>query len=125
MAIFDIFNVQLLAATVRLSTPIALAAIGAVVCERSGIVNIAMEGIMIIGAFFSAVVAFYTGNPWLGLLAGVVAGGLYSMIHAVATVSLHLDHVVSGAVLNVLAFGLTRYLMVMIFGHPGTSDPVP
>lgn len=125
MAIFEIFNVQLLAATVRLSTPIALAAIGAVVCERSGIVNIAMEGIMIIGAFFSAVVAFYTGNPWLGLLAGVVAGGLYSMIHAVATVSLHLDHVVSGAVLNVLAFGLTRYLMVMIFGHPGTSDPVP
>jgi len=124
-AFFSIFNTSLLVAMVRLSTPITLAALGAVVCERSGITNIAMEGIMIVGAFFAALGALLTGNPWMGLVMGVVAGGLFSLIHAVATVSFHLDHVVSGAVLNILAFGLTRYFMVLFFGHPGTTDPVP
>ncbi len=123
--IASILNTDLLVATIRLSTPITLAAIGATVCERSGIVNIAMEGIMIIGAFFAAVVALFTGSPWLGLLAGVVAGGIFSLLHAVATITFHLDHVVSGAVMNILSFGIVRYLMVMIFGHPGTTDPIP
>ena len=122
---FSIFNENLLVATIRLSTPITLAAIGATICERAGIVNIAMEGIMIIGAFFAAVVAYFTGNPWLGLMAGVLAGALFSLIHAVATITFHLDHVVSGAVLNILSFGVVRYLMVLTFGHPGTTDPIP
>ncbi|TFG64277.1 MAG: ABC transporter permease [Spirochaetales bacterium] len=122
---FSIINVDLVFAMIRLSTPIVLAAIGAVMCERSGIVNIAMEGIMIIGAFFAAVVSIFTGNPWLGLIAGIVSGALFSLIHAVATISFHLDHVVSGAVLNILAFGIVRYLMILFFGHPGTTDPIP
>ncbi len=120
-----ILNTDLLVATIRLSTPITLAAVGATICERSGIVNIAMEGIMIMGAFFAVIVAYYTGNPWLGLIAGVVAGGIFSMVHAVATVTFHLDHVVSGAVLNILSFGIVRYLMVLFFGHPGTTEPIP
>jgi simple sugar transport system permease protein len=123
--LFSILNTELLVATIRLSTPITLAAIGATICEKSGIVNIAMEGIMIIGAFFATVVAYYTGNPWMGLLAGIISGGIFSLIHAFATVSLHLDHTVSGAVLNILSFGIVRYLMVLIFGHPGTTDPIP
>jgi len=123
--ILSVFNLNLLIATIRLSTPITLAALGATICERAGIVNIAMEGIMIIGSFFAAVTALATGNPWLGLLAGLLAGGIFSLIHAVATISLHLDHVVSGAVLNILAFGITRYLMVLFFGHPGTTDAIP
>ncbi|MBI9101695.1 MAG: ABC transporter permease [Spirochaetales bacterium] len=121
---FAIFNTDLLVATIRLSTPITLAAIGATICERSGIVNIAMEGMMIMGAFFATIVAYFTGSPWLGLLAGVLAGGLFSLIHAFATVTLHLDHTVSGAVLNILSFGIVRYLMVMFFGHPGTTDAI-
>lgn len=116
---------NLLAATVRLATPISLAAMGAVVCERSGIVNIAMEGIMIVGAFFAAIVAGVTGNPWIGMLAGVLFGGVFSLIHAFASIHLHMDHVVSGAVLNILALGITRYLMILIVGHPGTTDPIP
>jgi len=123
--LFSILNTELLVATIRLSTPITLAAIGATICEKSGIVNIAMEGIMIIGAFFATVVAYYTGNPWAGLLAGIISGGLFSLIHAFATVTLHLDHTVSGAVLNILSFGIVRYLMVLIFGHPGTTNPIP
>ena len=122
--VLSILNTDLLVATIRLSTPITLAAIGATICERSGVINIAMEGIMIIGAFFAAVITYFTGNPWLGLLGGIVSGGLFSMIHAFATVSLHLDHTVSGAVLNILSFGVVRYLMVLFFGHPGTTDPV-
>ncbi|RKX75146.1 MAG: ABC transporter permease, partial [Spirochaetes bacterium] len=98
---------------------------GAAVCERAGIVNIAMEGIMIVGAFFAAWIAYITANPWLGLLAGLVSGGIFSLLHAVATITFHLDHVVSGAVLNILSFGITRYLLILTFGHPGTSDPIP
>jgi general nucleoside transport system permease protein len=120
-----IFHTELLVAMIRLSTPITLAAIGATICERSGIVNIAMEGIMIVGAFFATAVSMVTGNPWLGLMAGMLAGGIYSLIHAVATVTFHLDHVVSGAVLNVLAFGITKYFMVLFYGHPGTTDSIP
>ncbi len=119
------FVVNLLAAMIRNATPIALAAIGAVVCERSGIVNIAMEGIMTVGAFVAAIVAGATGNPWIGLVAAIFFGGMFSLLHAVATVSLHLDHVVSGAVLNVLALGITAYLMILIVGHPGTTDSIP
>ena len=119
------FIVNLLSAMIRNATPIALAAIGAVVCERSGIVNIAMEGIMTVGAFTAAIVAGATGNPWLGLMAAIFFGGVFSMLHAFATVSLHLNHVVSGAVLNVLALGITAYLMITIVGHPGTTDAIP
>jgi general nucleoside transport system permease protein len=121
----QIFNVDLLAASIRLSTPIAIAAIGATICERSGVVNIAMEGIMIVGAFFALWFSALTGSPWIGLFAGLVFGGLYSLIHAWATVTLHLDHTVSGAVLNILALGITRYMMVLAYGHPGTSDSIP
>ncbi|MEX2445117.1 MAG: ABC transporter permease [Alkalispirochaeta sp.] len=119
------FLVNLLSAMVRNATPIAIAAMGAVVCERSGIVNIAMEGIMTVGAFTAAIVAGATGNPWIGLLAAIVFGGIFSMLHAFATVNLHLNHVVSGAVLNVLALGITAYLMIIIVGHPGTTDSIP
>jgi simple sugar transport system permease protein len=121
----QIFNVNLLSASVRLATPIALAAIGATICERSGVINIAMEGIMLVGAFFALWFAQIFGNPWMGLLAGFVFGGIYSMIHATATVSLHLDHTVSGAVLNILALGITRYLMVLVYGHPGSTSAIP
>ena len=121
---FSIVNENLFFAMIRLSTPISLAAIGAVVCERSGIVNIAMEGIMTVGAFFAVIGALYSGSPWVGLIVGMLAGGIFSLIHAVATVTFHLDHVVSGAVLNILAFGIVSYLMVLFFGHGGTTEPI-
>jgi simple sugar transport system permease protein len=121
---FSIFNQDLFAAMIRLATPIILASVGAVICERAGIVNIAMEGIMIIGAFFASYLAFITGNPWIGMIFGIIAGGLFSLLHAFFTITLHLDHVVSGAVLNILSFGLARYFLVLTFGHPGQSDPI-
>ena len=122
--LISILNADLLVATLRLSTPITLAAVGAVICERSGIINIAMEGLMLIGAFFAALVTLLTGDPWLGMIGGALAGGLLSLLHAWASITLHLNQVISGAVINILAFGLTRFLMVLCYGHPGTSDPV-
>ncbi|MCX8058882.1 MAG: ABC transporter permease [Spirochaetes bacterium] len=122
--LFSIFNQDLFAAMIRLATPIILASVGAVICERAGIVNIAIEGIMIMGAFFASYIAFITGNPWVGMLGGIFAGGIFSLLHALFTITFHLDHVVSGAVLNILAFGLARYFLVLTFGHPGQSDPI-
>jgi general nucleoside transport system permease protein len=117
-----LFNTEFLVAAIRLATPIALAAMGATICERSGIINIAMEGIMLIGAFFAAWFAWITGNPWIGMIGGVLAGAVISLFHAWATITLHLNHVVSGAVINILGFGVTRYLMALIYKRQGTSE---
>ncbi len=122
MEFFELFNTAFLIAAIRLTTPIALAAIGATICERAGIINIAMEGMMLIGAFFAAWLAWATGNPWLGLLGGIIAGGTIGLFHAWATITLHLNHVVSGAVINILGFGITRYLMALVYKRQGTSE---
>ena len=120
--LLSILNPDLLNATLRLATPIILAAVGAVICEKSGIINIAMEGLMLFGAFFAVYIALITDNPWMGILGGALGGGLLSLLHAWASITLHLNQVVSGAVINILAFGTTQFLMVLCYGHPGTSD---
>lgn len=119
----DVLNPDLFASAVRMATPLALAAIGGTICERSGVVNIALEGIMLVGAFFGAVVALATGSALLGVVAAVLAGVALSAIHAFASVTLRMDQVVSGTALNILALGLTGFLMEVIYGHPGTTDP--
>jgi len=121
----ELFNTEFLIASVRLATPIILASIGAMICDKSGIVNIGMEGMMLMGAFFAAWAAWQFANPWIGILMGMLAGGIFALFHAWATISLHLNHVVSGAVINILGFGITRYLLELIFGHPGTSEIIP
>jgi len=123
--LIELLNVEFLIASVRLATPIILASIGATICERSGIVNIGMEGMMLMGAFFAAWAAWKFPNPWIGVLMGMLAGGLFALFHAWATISLHLNHIVSGAIINILGFGITRYLMELFYGHPGTSEIIP
>lgn len=119
-----LFTPQLLEATVRLATPVTLAALAAVICERSGVTNIAMEGIMLVGAFAAAWGGWLTGTPWLGLLWGVAAGALFSLFFAWAVVSLRINQVVAGAIMNILGFGLTRYLMMVVYGRQGTSEAI-
>ncbi len=120
----DIFTPDLFASAIRMATPLALAAIGGTICERSGIVNIALEGMMLFGAFMGVIGAMFTGSAWIGLITAVVAGMSLALIHAFASITLRTDQVVSGTAINILALGLTGFLMEVIFGHPGTTDPV-
>ncbi len=120
----DVITPDLFASAIRIATPLALAAIGGTICERSGVVNIALEGMMLFGAFMGVVGATFTGSPWIGLLVAVISGGLLALIHAFASITLRTDQVVSGTAINILAAGLTGFFMEVIFHRPGTTDPV-
>jgi len=108
------------------ATPIIIAALGGLYSERSGVVNIALEGIMMIGAFVAAsVTVVLEPNPlagYYGIMAGVAAGAAFSLLHAFASVHLKADQVVSGTALNILAGGLTIYLCQIFFDQQRTSS---
>nr|WP_258574259.1 ABC transporter permease [Actinomadura parmotrematis] len=117
-------------ATLALGVPIGMAALGGLWCERAGVVNIGLEGMMIFGTWGGAYGAYTTGNAWVGLVVGVAMGALGGLLHAVATVTFGVDHIVSGVALNILAPGVARYLSTIVFlGHEGgganQSPPLP
>ena len=120
----QILTPDLFAAAVRLATPIALAAMGAAICERAGVVNIALEGLMLVSAFFGMVVAIFTHNVWLGVLGAVAAAVVFAALHAYASINLQADQIVSGTAINLLALGVTGFMMEAIFKHPGTTDSI-
>lgn len=102
------FNwVQFLSATLITATPLTLAALGGVLCERSGVVNIALEGIMLTGAFVGYAVALATSNLYMGVVAAIIAGMLIAALHAVLSIEFLVDQIVSGTVINILAVGIT------------------
>lgn len=101
---------SVLASTVRLSTPLVLAAMGGILAERSGTVDIGLEAKMLVSAFVAAAVASISGSVWVGLLAGMGASVVFALLHGVATIHYKGDHVVSGVALNFLAAGLTVVL---------------
>jgi general nucleoside transport system permease protein len=111
---------SLIAATLRWATPLIFAAIGGMFSERSGVVNIALEGMMLSGAFFGIWGADRFGHWALGLLTAVVAGGALALIHAFFSIHLRADQIVSGVASNLLALGLTGYLYIKIYGEQGT-----
>ena len=102
-----IFNINNLTATIRMAVPIALAAMGGAFSERSGVVNIGLEGMMLTGAFTGVIACQISGSPWVGVLFAVIGGGLIAAIHAVLTVGLRANHVVAGVGINILASGTT------------------
>ncbi len=109
-------------AMLRWAVPILLAGLGGLYAERAGVVNIGLEGMMILGTWFGAWGAINWG-PWGGLIAGLVGGGLGGLVHAVVTVSFGVDHIISGVAINILAPGLTRYLSDQILtGYDGGSQ---
>src|SRR5919108_4757691 len=117
--------VGLLAATLVTATPLTLAALGGMMCERSGVVNIALEGIMLTGAFIGYGVAFFTHNLWIGVLAAVLSGMIIASLHAVLSISFLVDQIVSGTVINIMAVGITggffpTYLESNTAPGPGT-----
>jgi ABC-type uncharacterized transport system permease subunit len=115
----------LTAAMLRYAAPLTFAAIGGLVSERSGVVNIALEGMMLMGAFFAAYGADKTGSWVGGILIGVLAGMALAALHAIFAVSLRSDQIVVGTGLNFLALGLTGYMYVDTYGAEGTPDNLP
>jgi ABC-type uncharacterized transport system permease subunit len=115
----------LTAAMLRYATPLTFAALGGLVSERAGVVNIALEGMMLMGAFFAAYGADKTGTWVGGILIGVAAGMALAAVHAIFAISLRADQIVSGTALNFVALGLTGYMYVDTYGAEGTPDNLP
>ncbi|WP_421656879.1 ABC transporter permease [Leptothermofonsia sp. ETS-13] len=111
-----------LSASLRLSMPLAFAALGGLWSERSGVLNIGLEGMLLTGAFVSAAATFYVGgNGWLGILAALVAGGLVGLLHAFLCVTLKVDQLVSGLAINLSAAGLTAFMSRLMFTSETTQ----
>ncbi|MGG5821125.1 ABC transporter permease [Falsiroseomonas sp. HW251] len=117
--------VPILAATLRLATPLILAALAGLFAERSGVVDVGLEGKMLAGAFAAAATAAVTGSAWLGLVAAVVASSALALLHGLACVTLRGSQVVSGMAINVLASGLTATLALAWFRQGGQTPALP
>ncbi len=115
---------SLIAATLRWATPLIFAAIGGMFSERSGVVNIALEGMMLSGAFFGIWGADRFGSWGWGLVTAMVAGGLFALVHAFFSIHLRADQIVSGTAINFLALGVTGYLYIDMYGAEGTPPDV-
>ncbi|HEX2303930.1 MAG TPA: ABC transporter permease [Gaiella sp.] len=115
----------LIAATLRYATPLTFAALGGLFSERSGVVNIGLEGDMLMGAFFGFWGADVTGRWELGLCIAVLAGAALALVHAFFCIHLRADQIVIGTAINFLALGITGYLFVDIYGEQGTPTDVP
>ncbi|MDI9459580.1 MAG: ABC transporter permease [Limnochordia bacterium] len=118
------FNTAVFAAALRMATPLIFAALGGIFSERSGVVNIALEGMMLTGAFTAMFVTYHTGMPWVGVLGAMLAGGLIGLIHAIFCVRYRANQVVTGTAINIFAGGLTVFLLRFFFGTAGTSPSV-
>jgi ABC-type uncharacterized transport system permease subunit len=110
----------LLASMLRFATPLVFASLGGLFSERSGVVNIGLEGMMLMGAFFAVWGSDVTDSWVLGLLIGILSGGLAALVHAFFAITLRADQIVGGTAINFLALGITGYLYVKIYGTEGT-----
>ena len=114
----------LFAAMLRFATPLLLGALGGIMSERSGVINVGLEGMMLMGAFFGILGADVFGSWFLGTLLGIAAGGVLGFVHAVFSIALRADQVVSGVAINFLAAGLTGYIFIAHYGDQGTPGEV-
>lgn len=121
----QIFNISLLFSTIRLSTPLVLAALGGLYSERSGVINIALEGLLLAGAFTAASVTFYAHSPWVGLGGAIIAGAAVASIIAVACIRFKADQVVTGTGINILFIGLPAVLSGALFLSSGSTPQIP
>jgi simple sugar transport system permease protein len=118
----DLTSTGTASAALLLSVPIVLAALGGLFSERAGVVNIGLEGMMIMGAWAGGYIGSQHG-PWVGLLAAMIFGSVGALVHAIATVSFGVDHVVSGVAINIIAAGLVRYLSTLMYKSGAWPGP--
>ena len=120
----EIFTLALLFSSLRLATPLIFAALGGLFSERSGVINIALEGLMLAGAFTAAVVTYQVGNPYVGVLAGVGAGAFLAFVYAVACIKFEADQVVAGMAINFLMIGLPALISGAIYDSAGSTPQI-
>jgi ABC-type uncharacterized transport system permease subunit len=113
----------MLQATLTAATPLTLGAMCGLLCERSGIINIAIEGMMLFGAFAGVAFAAIFDNLWMGLIAACLVGGLMGGLHAVLSIRYKVDQIIGGTVINILAVGATRFLNLRVLEPAGLSTP--
>jgi general nucleoside transport system permease protein len=111
----ELFFISILSSTIRLAAPLTLGALSGIFCERSGVVNIAIEGMMLTSAFFAFVAALYLKSLGWGIVAGLTAGALMSILHGILCIRYRVDQIISGTVINILAVGITGYLHQQLF----------
>ncbi len=117
----DIFTLALVFSTIRLATPLVWAAIGGLYSERAGVINVALEGLMLAGAFTAAAVTFYAGSPWAGLAAAMAAGAMVAALLAVLCIRFEANEVVAGMGVNILFLGLPAVLSGALFLSSGST----
>ena len=120
----EIFTLALLFSSLRLATPLIFAALGGLFSERSGAINIALEGLMLAGAFTAAVVTYQVGDPYIGVVAGVAAGAFLAFIYAVACIKFEADQVVAGMAINFLMIGLPALISGAIYDSSGSTPQI-
>ena len=120
----NLFTLAFAAQVLRISVPYILAAMGGIFSERSGVVNIALEGIMLNGAFAYVLGTYLTGSPWAGLCCGVTCGILTSLIHAVVSIRFRANQIISGVAINLFSVGMTKYFLKIFFGSSSNSSRV-
>ena len=111
--------------TVRVSTPLIFAALGGMWCERSGVVQIGLEGFMLVGSFFGAVTTLYFSNPYLGILASGLAGLLLSLFYGVSVLKFRSNQIVAGTAINLFALGIPPFFSKIWFDSTGSTPPIP
>ncbi|GGU74124.1 ABC transporter permease [Streptomyces litmocidini] len=122
----DLTSVGQISGALQLAVPIAMAGLGGLWAERAGVVNIGLEGMMILGTWFGAW-AGYQWGPWTGVVVGILGGALGGLLHAIITVTFNVNHIVSGVAINILAVGFTQYLSNFTFdkAEGGSSKQSP
>lgn len=120
-----ILSLAFLAQTIRITVPYALASLGGVYSERSGVTNIALEGIMLNGAFGATVGTYYTGDPLIGIICGILVGLLTALIHAVVSINIKADQIISGIAINLFAVGITKFVLKILFHSSSNSERIP
>jgi ABC-type uncharacterized transport system permease subunit len=121
----QILTFSLLFSTIRMATPLVLAALGGLYSERAGVINIALEGLLLAGAFTAASVTYYAHSPWVGLGAAIVAGAAVAGILALACIKFKADQVVTGTGINILFIGLPAVLSGALFLSSGSTPQIP
>ena len=116
--------IALFFSTIRFATPLIFAALGGMFSERSGVINIALEGLMLSGAFTAAVVTYESGNPFFGFFCGMISGAVLALVYAIACIKFEADQVVAGFAINILMLGLPALLSGAIYDSTGSTEQI-